>query len=93
MKRLLLVFILIGLAGACAKLGTHKQRTREIESFFSQERTGENPDYMLVQKTLYDSSSVAVVYGYADNRKFCQDIVEIITRTKQDLMYFCTAAN
>lgn len=64
-----------------------------IELFFKTGRTGSSSDYYLVKIGLAGPDKVAVIFGFMDDKEFCEDIAKLYMSKYPAASYRCEKAN
>lgn len=88
----LTTLLLLAILSGCKK--SYSDKVSGIETYFAKGKTGDAPDYFLINNTeLVGQVKVAVIFGLIDNREFCSKIAELYMREYTLSHYFCIPAN
>ncbi len=64
-----------------------------IEKHLAKGPIGASPDFFLVRSGPDGPESVAVIYGFKDDKAFCYEVANIYMKRYPSEHYFCTQAN
>ena len=70
------ILFLTGIAVLIPNLN-YAARNMTVEDYFTKSRAGKSPAYFLVEKSISEPIRVAVFYGYENNEKLCNELVEL----------------
>ncbi len=71
----------------------YEAQSKGIEAYFSRGKAGSSSDYYLVKDGGAGLERVAIIYGFADDRSFCQDIAQSYMRQFPLERFLCEKAN
>jgi len=77
---------------ACEETPT--DRIKKFESRVAANRLGSSTDYWIVKYNILGNwEKVALVFGFADDRSFCEELLDLYARRHPSERYRCQPAN
>jgi uncharacterized lipoprotein NlpE involved in copper resistance len=69
-------------------------QTFRLATFIKYNQMGSSRDYWLVKHNLLgDLEKVSLIFGFADDREFCEEVASLYMKKYPASRYLCTAAN
>jgi hypothetical protein len=88
-----IIAVAVALLPSLAFAQDYEAQARRINAFFSQGKAGHSSDYYLVKDGGAGMERVAIIYGLADDKSFCQDIADAYMRRYPVERFLCEKAN
>jgi hypothetical protein len=95
MNRAILIFVIAIIPmflSACEE--SYTDQFKKFEARVAANRLGSSADHWVVKRNaLGEWEKVALVFGFADDRRFCGEVVELYMRRYPSDRYMCLPAN
>jgi len=91
MTRSILFSALIALAGCRS---SYEEQSDALTKYAAKHRIGGSPDFFLVKRNILGEwEKVALIYGFAPDYDFCEEVAHMYMAKYPDSAYACQVAN